>query len=252
MEILSKLNKHRDYFENIGSKYVEKNLPMIYSLKLLQNATKGYVKGDVLVIGSGGLINFDTKNAKHIVLTDITLKTMKNPQIIAENNFRPISKQLRNKITVYKANALKLPFSANSFDSVIMFNVAHHLSVVSRIESKRNIARSISEIYRVLRKDGNFLLSEDCPTFVPRIIQNMVYNYFSPLFLKYGKPIPYFLSFVEICDLLKKYKFDLVFNKKIPLIGKAYQPVFPQFSPPGWLWELILPNRLFISSKNKT
>jgi len=249
MKNLSKLKQHRKYFDNIGKRYSEEILPMIFSLKLLRKATENYVKGEVLVIGSGGLINFDTRNVEHIVLTDVTLKTMENPQVIVGDGFKPVDKHLKKIITVFQANALKLPFSVNSFDTVIMFNVAHHLSALSRVISKRNVDKSISEIYRVLRKNGKLLLCEACPTTIPKIIQDTAYDLFSPLFLKYGKPIPYFLSSTQICDLLNKYKFNLTINKKIPLIGRVYQPVFPQFSPPGWLWELILPNRLYISSK---
>jgi len=249
MKKLSKSVKHREYFDNIGEKYVGKNLPMISFLKFLKQATRGYVRGEVLVVGSGGLINFDTSNITHIILTDVTLKTMKNVQTISGGGFGPISEQLKRKTKTSRANALKLPFSAGLFDTVIMFNVAHHLSGVSGKKSRSNVNTSISEIYRVLKKNGKLLLCEACPTLLPKIIQDWFYDLLSPIFLKQGKPIPYFLSIAKVGEILHRNSIELIFCKTIPFGGRVYQPIFPRLSPPGWLWKYVLPNKLFIGLK---
>jgi len=91
------------------------------------------IHGLVLDIGCGtGLI---TKRIPKVIGIDISYKMLKK-----------CSKDLR----LINANAEKLPFLDNVFDTIISFTV---------LQDVKDIKKAVSEIRRVLKKDGNILIT---------------------------------------------------------------------------------------------
>lgn len=249
MKYSRKIIKQKKYFESIAKGYIRRNLPMISFFEKLKRATTGYPKGDVLVVGSGGLINFDIKNAKSIFLTDITSEILKNPRIIEKGKIRTINNKLMSKTKIMEANVMDLAFSDRSFDTVIMFYIIHHLSAPSLLDSRKNVQRAFSEIYRVLRKNGVLLMDDNCPGLLFKFFQDLMYECLHFFLSKFGKPLPYFLSQDEIINLLQEEGFAIIEEKRIPITGKIYLPIFPHISPPVWLWELFFKNRFIVAEK---
>lgn len=68
--------------------------------------------------------------------------------------------QANENINLLGGDALNLPFKSNSFDFVLIKNLLHHLVGRTRKESKNNAKKAISEIKRVLHKDGYIILLE--------------------------------------------------------------------------------------------
>lgn len=251
MKYSKRIIDQKKYFESIAGDYIKRHLPMISFFEKLKKTTTGYPKGDVLVIGSGGMINFDIENVKSISLTDVSNGILENPQIVNKREFVTVNKKLRSKIKTMEANVMDLSFSSKSFDTVIMFNVIHHLSVSSQLKSKKNVRLAISEVYRVLRKNGILLIDENCSGLVYKIFQDFTYECWHFLLSKIGKPLPYFYTRDKIVNLLLKKKFAIIEEKRIPITGKIYLPVFPSISPPVWLWELFFKNRFIVAEKRK-
>jgi len=95
--------------------------------------------------GSGSLVIVAKKlhPENHITGSDIDEKILK----IAEKKI----KKENLGIKLIKTSAAKLPFNDSSFDVIVSSLVFHHLS----LETKR---LAITEIKRVLKKEGRFLL----------------------------------------------------------------------------------------------
>lgn len=239
----------KDYFNQIANSYLKNNLSMISLLEKIKRATRDYVVGDILVIGSGGIINFDTTKARSIMLTDIALELLKNPMVVGREKFITMDQRLKKITKIKVVDAINLPFKDNSFDTVVMVNVIHHLSFSTIRKSKNNVQQALGEIRRVLHNDGYLLLNENCPTLIFSILQQMGYRIGYYLLSKINKPLPYFLSQKTLVKFLKEKSFKLIKQQYIPMTGRAYQPLFPALSPPGWFWEWFLTNRFFVAQK---
>ena len=212
-------------------------------LERVQEITRVYVKGDVLDIGNGGVISFDTKEACSIILADLAIDLLKFPRILEKGKLKPLK---NNRFKIVEANVMKMPFQSGSFNTVLMLNVAHHLSVSNIDESKKNVETALSEIRRVLKKDSTLIFLENCPTPIFKIIYNLLFSVGYGLLNFFKKPLPYFLSENEIINLLNKNKFTIEVKDQIDWGKRVYLPIFPLLSPPGWLWSMFLKNKIFI------
>ena len=94
----------------------------------------------------------------------------------------------RNIKNILKANAIKIPFSNDNFNLVVSLDVLEHI---------KHDNNSISEIYRVLKKDGIALLT------VPA---------FNFLWSNHDEALHHFrrYSIKEIKNKILKYDFDLI------------------------------------------
>ena len=209
-------------------------------------ASSPYIRGAVLDIGNGGVICFDYRKASSITLADIAVDLLKHLKVVEKKKLRPVNS---GKIKCIEANVMKLPFPKNSFDVVILFNVAHHLSVPSLKDTLVNIETAFKEISRVLRKDGVFLLSDNTPALLVKLLFDPSFEFFYWLLSRFNTPLPYFLSLKQIKHLLGKSGFVIKKAQNIKRDKKAYQPLLPWISPPGWLWDIILGNKFFVVFK---
>jgi len=111
----------------------------------LEKKLKAIVGGDVLDVGSGRgefihiIKEFNSFNK--ITATDIE---QRSGDFIIEH-FKDIN------IDFIKADAIDLPFDNGSFDTVCISNSLHHLPDLERI---------LTEMKRVLRDGGNFIINE--------------------------------------------------------------------------------------------
>lgn len=240
-------DKQQDYFNSLSDQYVEGNDLFVDLLKDIKKLTTKYINGDVLDVGSGGIISFEYKKARTVTLTDIAEELIKSPKVLEGDKFKLVNSK---KIKALKASAMKLPFKDKSFDVVMMFNVVHHLSVNKITGSQRNAQKAFKEIHRVLKTGGVFIFVDNFPTLLFKALQELSYEMAYWLLLKLtNKPLPYFLSEQQAKKYLSDVKFEIedIENMKWP--KKIYLPVFPLFSPPGWLWEMVLKNRMYICLK---
>ena len=120
-----KLTHQKDYFNKIAKTYHKFSEQHIESIIKFNNATKKYISGKVLDIGSGGIIGYSLTNIEHLTLTDIASETLKNPLILKNGSLVSTDSKTISKIT---ANVLKLPFKKETYNTVIMITTAHHLT----------------------------------------------------------------------------------------------------------------------------
>ncbi len=233
------------FFDSIARDYAQGNTLNIPFLENLKKISSPYIYGDVLDVGNGGLISFDLRKVKTITISDIAGDLLKEPRTVEGGRFRLVCD---NRIRKVEASVLELPFADKSFDVVVMFNVLHHLSTPSLAGSKKNILKAFREINRVLRDGGTLILLDNCPTLPFKLLLDFGYEFWYKLLINFGKPLPYFLSKKQITDFLEE-GFNLEETRKLNWSPRVYQPLFPKFSAPGWLWELVLKNYLFVARK---
>lgn len=242
----NQLDHQKKYFNNIAITYHQNSEANIVQVLRFYNITKKYIYGNVLDIGSGGIIGYETKNAKTITIADIAPQTLKNPKHIRKNKLVPFKS---NKLTSKTANVMKMPFKRMAFNTVIMVTTAHHLSILTKGGTKENIKKSFNEIDRVLSRNGIFILHECLLNPILKFIQEIIFTPSFYILQKFNKPLPYFMSNYQIETYLKEAGFTIIKTELVESGKKVYVPLFPFLSPPGWIWDIIQPSKTYICKK---
>ncbi len=113
---------------------------------------KDYIKenSSILDVGCGNGRFFEIIKDKKISYTGID--TSSKFISIAKEKY-PSTSSGQAQVKFFRANAVELPFGNDSFDVAVSFAVLHH------IPSKKLREEFLSEIHRVLKKDGVLILS---------------------------------------------------------------------------------------------
>lgn len=104
----------------------------------------------LLDIGNGGVFDYDTHAASHIVALDLFLDSL------------PENYRCPQNVTLRTGSALAIPELNESFDTVVMVMLLHHLVGNTVQESMLNVRRAFGEAYRVLKPRGKLVIIESC------------------------------------------------------------------------------------------
>lgn len=152
-------------------------------------------KGKILDLGCGSGRNF-VKTKGTIYGIDFSKKILRYAKAKAE--------QLKIKVILKKSEATKLPFKDNSFDSAVCVAVLHCIGPRKKRE------KTLKELYRVLKKDGEALITvwsrnqdrlKNKPKegFIPWTVEGKKYQRYTYIFNK-----------TEFETLLKEIGFEIV------------------------------------------
>ncbi len=191
----SNIKKTKEYFDANPTHF--KNAVEEYPIMYREAAERinHQIKGTVLDIGSGGIINYDTKKAKTVVLADITTANRER----AGKNVVFINGDIR-----------QLGIKNEKIDLVIMQHLLHHLADNTLKKTLNNLKQGIRETNKVVKKGGKIIIVEGCvPPFfdyLQRIlfpINKKLYKWiFSfPMVLQYSRE--------KIVKELKKANFEI-------------------------------------------
>ena len=110
-------------------------------------------------------------------------------------------------------SAEKLPYEDNFFDAVVVFEVIEHF---------QDVEKALDEVYRVLKKNGDFFISTPNPRHFGKMIKHLLFK--KPYPEKVGPNIYHIKEFYydEFLDLLKKKQFKVKFK-----YGQTL-PIFPR------------------------
>lgn len=141
-------------YENIGENYLcRKTLKLTDSEYEIPKALSEITgEGTMLDLGCGdGAFTVPTASfGTRIIAGDISVKMLSLLQRLAEANRISLA-----NVTLVRMNALDIPLSDNSVDTVIANSMLHLIS---------NPEKVLSEIHRVLTKGGVFVCLDDAPT----------------------------------------------------------------------------------------
>jgi SAM-dependent methyltransferase len=243
------IRHQKAFFERLAGRYADGYRVSIPFLERVKLAATPHVRGRVLDIGNGGLLGFDPARAASVTVADLCAASLRTVKTVDGGRIRALDGAERRALRCVQASAMELPFEDGAFDVAAMFYVAHHLSVPTRKGVIRNIARALSEVHRVLAPGGAFVFLENCPTRLPKLAQDLGFALGYAVLSRFGKPLPYFLSEQEILRYLAAAGFHCSERARIAWAARVHQPMFPSIAPPGWLWELLLTNRMFVARK---
>ncbi|MEW6063509.1 MAG: class I SAM-dependent methyltransferase [Nanoarchaeota archaeon] len=178
-----------------------------------QFLAKTWKKGKILEVGCGNCRNLliFAKNGFDCYGIDFSDEMLKYA--------KKYCKKYAFKVKLKKARAEKLPFKNESFDYVLSIAVLHHLN------SKEKRIKSLKEIKRVLKNEGEALILV-WNKLIPRFFFKPK-DYFVPWRVK-GKAYLryyYFFTYWELKKLLKKSGFKIIsssgmFNKNLLFLVK--------------------------------
>jgi len=242
-----RVSQQATFFKKISQDYSDLNALNVPIMMRVKKIVDPYIKGNTLDIGNGGIISYDLKNVSKLLLADIVIDPLVNPKILKAGKLQPLKK---TKFKYKKMSVLDLGLPPNTFDTVVMFTVAHHLAEKNIKVSEQKVDLAFKQINRVLKKGGNLVIAECCPTVLYEIPQALFFSLAYKILIKFGKPLPYFLSKQKITDLLENNKFKIVHKELVPSgQAKVYLPVFSKLSPPGWMRDLVLSSWVFVAKK---
>ncbi|MEK6920715.1 MAG: class I SAM-dependent methyltransferase [Nanoarchaeota archaeon] len=143
----SNIHKTKEYFDANPThfKHAVEEYPIMYR-EAAERINK-HIKGNVLDIGSGGILNYDTKKAKNVFLVDITTANKER----AGKNIIFMNSDMRN-----------LGIRDEKIDIVIMQHLLHHLADNTLQKTLRNLEEGFKETQRVVKKEGKIMIVEGC------------------------------------------------------------------------------------------
>lgn len=242
--------KHQGkYFDSISTDYNNKAETHLTDFAQVFKITQKYISGDIVDVGNGGRIQFDTRKAKSITCVDISPESLKKTKL-----YDPLRQHLTDpprklKIRKIVADARRLPLNSSVFSTAFLITTAHHFSEESLRHTRSNIITALRELNRVLINGKVLIIVETCPTQPYKFMQDFLFSLLYKILIIFGKPLPYFMSEREIKDIMHNCGFRL---KKISDLHPAkivYLPLFPSLSLPGWFWNLFFQSKVFIAEK---
>ena len=242
------------YFAGLSTAYhvgSETNLDL---LERMQQVASLWVRGDVLDVGSGGLVHFALDAVKSLTLVDVATTALADPKLLDKGALVSLltSPQALSlaKLTLKEADALFLPFEDASFDTVTLFYICHHLSLLNVELSRERTIIALREAARVLRRQGVLLVCEATTTALSAPAQDLLFGALSRVAARWGKPLPYFFSRRRLIRLLHAAGLAVVAITPLTWGRRVYNPLFPSWTVPGWLWGLGLRVNLFVVKRS--
>ena len=193
MTTLTKATSSRKIFDDVAEKYWQDNL--LYNgveyFSQMKQLISSCMVGDIADIGNGGLLHYDPTVPQQVTLVDISAAMLVSPRMFDTDKFVTVP---HNNIIRINGDACRLPLDDESRDAVMLNNVAHHLAVSSLKQTDYRVKSALNELKRILRPGGRFILGENCPGPLFKILYRWAYFFLAPPFEKQNKPLPFFHS----------------------------------------------------------
>jgi SAM-dependent methyltransferase len=114
---------------------------------LTTRALVGELRGRVVDVGSGGVVNYDCGTITDLVLVDISTEYLDHVVLPA--------------CAVPKTGtAVALPLGDGAYDSLLMQMLVHHLAERDYRTTRNRVQTALSEAYRVLKPGGRIVVIE--------------------------------------------------------------------------------------------
>ena len=207
----------------------------------LGDVTRGLVRGNVLDLGCGSRVYYNTSEVDRWVGLDLSQNLLDKIEFIGEAPPKgPIERVL--------GDCTALNFPDGSFDTVCTIFLLHHLGRTNRKESRLAIEKALAESYRVLRKGGIMLIAESWPL---KLLH--VYNLLFPLLYPLAKrlanvEVPCFFTAGSYEKMAIRAGFKRTHLLSTDLYEDAIWPVL-NLKIPGWTQRLTHKYGIYILVK---
>lgn len=241
------------YFAGLSTAYHTGSETNLDLLERMQQVASLWVRGDVLDVGSGGLVHFSLERVRTLTLVDVATTALAEPKILHAGALCPLWDSPRARgvraFETKEADALFLPFEDATYDTVTLFYLCHHLSLLNVALSRERTIIALREAARVLRRSGVLLVCEANTTALSAPAQDLLFGVLSRLAARWGKPMPYFFTRRRLIRLLHAAGLSVVAITPLAWSRRVYNPLFPSWTVPGWLWGLGLRVHLIVAKR---
>lgn len=168
-------------------------------------ALQGETRGRVLDVGNGGIFNYDVRHAEGIVVVDIA------EELTSHRQPAPPHVEFR------WGDATQLPVDADSFDTVLLQMIVHHLAGESFAITRRRTQLAISEAYRALKPGGRLVILESCLPKPFEIAERLLFMVFRRFLKWLGHPIVFQWNWRTLAHGARTAGFAEVQLERVPL-----------------------------------
>lgn len=182
----------QDFFNRESSRY-DQFVKQRDFVPLLQEKVNPLLKGRVLDVGSGCIVDFDKSGFDLYVALDLSLGML-------------LGLKRGEKIKAICGDANHLPFQEGSFDTVIYRAVLHHLNPEGKSlrEMRKIVKRAFREVHRILGRNGQILVIEPCLPSWLEIVERTLTPLIRWSMRRLGLPYVFLFSKKRFSDLLRK------------------------------------------------
>jgi SAM-dependent methyltransferase len=171
-----------------------------FSARMLE----GELAGCVLDIGNGGVINYDLQPLDRVVVVDIA---------------PAVGEKLQNlgKVFFQCGDALALPAAAETFDTVLLQQLIHHLAEKQAAETESRARKACAEAYRALRPGGKVVIMESCLPKAWEKLERLLFPFFCVFLNTIGHPLVFQWNWESISSFLADAGFVQIETTHCPL-----------------------------------
>jgi len=198
--------------------------------RMFLDITKGYVRGDVLDLGCGSRVYYDTSEVRRWTGVDLSANLLSNLKFLG--GIKP-----RGPIETKQRDCRNTGVQDSSYDFVCAVFVLHHLARDNNRRSREIITEAMTEAHRVLRPGGTLLVLESWPHILLRIYA-VLYPLLYPLARRLFKvEIPLFFTAGQFSKMAAKSGFAVRHILSSPIYDSVRYPV-SGFVSPAWFQRL--------------
>ena len=217
-----------DYFKSWDDDRFSENHRIYQTVGLVSKAA---VRGDVLDLGCGSRVYYDTSEVQRWVGLDLSAILLNDIKVVGGS---PPNGPVETLVHGCK----DLPFAPKSFDAVCAMFILHHLGSKTRANSYGAVSEAIGEARRVLRPNGFMLILETWPKKLMHLY-HLLYPVINPLTRRTtGVVLPYFFGPRAIRTMASDAGFSDCHVLAVDLYEKVHQPVLG-FDLPAWAQRLF-------------
>ena len=182
---------------------------MDYGWILAKLTSQGLEKRGILDAGCGGGFFLSQLSEEFAKMEPYGIDINKKELSFAKKRFRT---------NFILSSATDLPFQTSSMDTIVCHNLLHHLTKNSRSLSEKNIKKTLSEMNRVLKEKGYFLIIEQCVK--SKLMSHLIFLYTSLLSILSGQP--WTVSFLTPQEIYKLFTGAIVEKREKHSRSKIY------------------------------
>jgi SAM-dependent methyltransferase len=194
--------------------------------RMLLDVTQGYVRGDVLDIGCGSRVYYDTSAVRRWTGVDLSAHLLGNIKFLGDIN-------PSGPIETLQKDCRSTGLPDESYDFVCAILVLHHLARDNNRTSREIITQAMKEAHRVLRPGGTMVILESWPHILLHIYAR-VFSLLYPIMRRFFKvELPLFFTARQFSDMAKDAGFGVRHILSSPIYDVVRYPV-SGFVSPAW------------------
>lgn len=193
--------------------------------RMLLAVTRGIIRGDVIDLGCGSRVYYDTSLVADWVGIDLSPHLLDRVEFLGEG--RP-----RGMIKTVQGDCRNLDLPDASFDYACAVFLLHHLARDNRATSRKIIIQAMIEAHRVLRPGGTLMVVESWPHVLLHFYGILFPVLYAAARAALGIELPLFFTARQFSRMAETAGFKSRYVLSSPVYDTVRYPVGGFISPP--------------------